>query len=76
MFESFTLSTSIAGDCEVKIHTPNNTTCGYTPEGLNYKIFVSGISECEAAGNQVVNDDIANGFCYHVPLATQTLFNS
>ena len=76
MFESFTLSTNIAGDCEVKIYTPNNTSCGYQPEGLSYKIFISGISDCEAPGNQVVNDDANNGFCYHVPIETNTLFNS
>lgn len=76
VFESFVLSTNIAGDCEVKTHVPNNTTCGYKPEGLNYKIFIATISECAAEGNMVVDDDAANGFCYHVPIESNTLFNS
>lgn len=76
MFERFTMSANIAGDCEIKIYSPNNTTCGYKPEGLDYKIFLSGISECEEVGNQVVNDDSTNGFCYHVPIESNNLFNS
>lgn len=76
MFESFTLSTNIAGGCEIKIYNPSNTSCGYQPEGLSYKIFLSGITECEAHGNQVINDDEGNGFCYHVPIASNNLFNS
>lgn len=76
VFESFTLSTNIAGDCEIKIYTPTSKDCGYQPEGLTYKIFISGISECEAPGNQIVNDDEANGFCYHVPIEGNNLFNS
>ena len=33
MFESFTLSTNIAGDCEIKTHTPAKGECAYTIPG-------------------------------------------
>lgn len=74
LFESFSFSGSIAGDCEVIVPTPNSGTCGYQPEGLNYKIFINGVSECMAG--QVINDDVSNGFCYHNPITTNNLFNS
>lgn len=73
-FESFSFSGSIATNCEVIVPTPSNGTCGYQPEGLNYKIFVSGVPECEAG--RVIDDNETNGFCYHNPITTNNLFNS
>lgn len=76
MFESFTLSTNIAKDCEIPTFTPNNTSCAYQPEGLNYSIFTSAIAACRDSGNQVIDDDEKNGFCYHVPIESNNFFNS
>lgn len=73
MFEDFTLSTSIAGDCEVKLNTPNNTSCGYRPEGYDADIFVEGITGC---AEKHADGTYGDGICYHVPDAGYNLFNS
>lgn len=73
LFESFSFSGSIAANCEVIVPTPVSGTCGYQPEGLPYKIFISGVSEC--VGHEI-NDDANNTFCYHTPIETNNLFNS
>jgi hypothetical protein len=73
MFESFALSTSIAGDCEKKTHTPAAFTCAYPVEvfGRVWNVFMSGIGACTTT-EDVVTDEygdakyIKNDVCYHV----------
>ena len=74
MFESFTLSTNIAGDCQIKTWTPSEGNCAYTYEdeffGELY-LFVDGVTACK--DNDA--DGEYNGICYHAP-ADNNLFNS
>lgn len=75
VFEDFSMSTNIAGDCEVKTWTPNSGTCAYKymDEFLGeVKLFLSTISDCTT----VEADGEYNGFCYHVPTESKNLFNS
>lgn len=74
-FESFNLSANIAANCEIIIPTPYSGTCGYAYEGGNgTTMFTSeaGTAVCNIA----INDDESNGFCYHVPIESNNLFNS
>lgn len=74
MFESFTLSTNIAGDCEKKTNTPNSGTCAwtYTDEfGDSYVVFTNQVSACGTNKE----DQVYNGICYHIPEG-DNLFNS
>ncbi len=79
MFESFTLSTNIAGDCEIKTWLPSNTSCGMEfSDGTT--IFLDTMNGCSAenGGIPVVSEDGDgewNGICYHVPFG-ENLFNS
>lgn len=78
MFESFTLCENIAGNCEVKTHTPSQGNCAYTYDdefGGAVVLFTSKVSACGVDG-QFEDDDGTNGFCYHVPAENNTLFNS
>ena len=75
LFEDFTLSTNIAGDCEVDTHLPSNNTCGVDFSGVT--VFLEGMGGC-AGGIEVDNvggDGEFNKICYHVPYG-QNLFNS
>ena len=75
VFESFAPCTSIAAGCEIIIEGPSAGTCGYAYEGGGGATMfteLAGISVC----NIPVDDDEANGFCYHVPIDTNNLFNS
>lgn len=75
VFESFVLSTNIAGNCKTIINTPSYGNCAYsvTDEFLGpLNIFVTGVSACtttEADGEY-------NGICYQTPVDTSSLFNS
>ena len=70
MFEDFTLSTNIAGSCDVKTNTPRAETCGMPMSG-GTTIFMEGISGCET-----IAIDGSYNICYHVPIDTANLFNS
>lgn len=73
MFESFTMSTSIAAGCENKFGAPSRSTCGYENDDGD-TIFVTGIGgACNIMGNE---ESKFNGLCYHVPVETNNLFNS
>lgn len=69
-FESFTLNTNIAGDCEVKIDTFRANQCGIT-WGTDV-LFFSGMSVCV----EPVETDGENGLCYDIPTPSTALFNS
>lgn len=74
MFESFTLSTNIAGDCSDKTNTPSEMQCSisYVDEHLGtVNIFLNSIQAC--AWKQ---PDGYNGICYDVPTEGTNLFNS
>lgn len=76
MFEDFSLSTNIAGDCEVRTHTPARHSCAYTVTdefGDTSHIFMGDMVGICSTTQQ---DDGSSGFCYHVPFENNTLFNS
>ena len=75
MFENFTLSTNIAGDCNVKTNTPSAMQCAvsYDDEFAGkVNVFISDIQACE--WHEGVN--IATGICYNTPSDGMNLFNS
>ncbi|MBO5070134.1 MAG: hypothetical protein J6C37_07210 [Roseburia sp.] len=75
MFESFSLNTNIAGDCEVKTWTPNQGKCAYTYEDEflgEVNLFIDDVYACTTKDA----DGEYDGFCYHVPIESNTLFNS
>ena len=76
-FESFLMSTNIAGDCEVKTQTKGNLDCGMKIEGYGV-VFVSQMTGCVKLPTlgSTVDDAQYDGICYHVPVETKTLFNS
>ena len=70
-FESFAMSTNIAGSCELDTPQPSTTqSCGYPIQGT--VVFVEGIAACK----HKAQDGLYNGFCYHVPTEYNNLFNS
>ena len=77
-FESFTLCTAIAADCENTFGLQNKGTCAIPSAiqipGVNMGIFNVGPgSECGVQGG---DDSRYNGLCYHVPEGKNNLFNS
>lgn len=65
------MCTNIAGDCEIKTHTPSEGKCSYQGD-FDYPIFITkemGCMTLEADGDY-------NGLCYHVPNEGKNLFNS
>ena len=75
VFEDFSLSTNIAGDCTVKTHNPSNSECGYPMTGLG-TVFLTGMGGCSFPVNRDPSGDGEfNGICYHVPYG-ENLFNS
>lgn len=73
VFESFSLSTSIAGGCEKKTNSPAAMQCAYNYGG--YMIFTDAVGACQE--NVVVEDGkTGDGFCYHIPSDSNNLFNS
>jgi hypothetical protein len=74
VFESFALSTTIAGNCEKSVNTQSQGVCGYFMEGVGMA-FTENVTGCSV----VITDDMSlafNGYCYHVPVDNQNLFNS
>lgn len=71
VFESFAPCTSIAAGCEIIVDGPSAGNCGYAYEGGGGEtLFV--LDVCDVP----INDDASNGFCYHVPIESNNLFNS
>lgn len=79
MFEDFTLSTNIAGDCEKKTNTQNSGTCAYTVATKygSWEVFTDAVSACTTKESTLdgVADGVYNSICYHVPYG-ENLFNS
>lgn len=73
LFESFTLSTNIAGTCEIKTYLPSNNTCGMEWEGVGI-VFMETMTGCTDV--KISEGGNFDGICYHVPTETSNLFNS
>ncbi|MBQ8830714.1 MAG: hypothetical protein IJ017_03860 [Oscillospiraceae bacterium] len=75
MFESFILSTNIAGDCEVDTDLKSNDDCGLDFSGK--VVFLDTMNGCKGGieVEDVGGDGIHNGICYHISQG-QNLFNS
>ena len=72
MYEDFSLSTSIAVGCEVDTPLPTyEENCGYPIRGG--VVFMTG-TDCTHPPQTEDGED--NGFCYHVPVESNNLFNS
>jgi hypothetical protein len=69
--ETFSLSMNIAGDCEGIVGNATKGTCAVEGTG-GIPMFSGTVSACEFVSEQ----DVWNGFCYHVPTEKYTLFNS
>ena len=73
-FESFIMSTNIAGDCETPfVTTATRTTC-YIPGSGGMKLFAT--DGTNALCNAYPPDGMHNGLCYHNPSDDANLFNS
>lgn len=73
LFDSFQLCTTIAGSCEFDTETKSQGDC-YVDFG-EYKVFTSQVAGCRRYG-MIVDSGIFNGYCYHVPVNGQNVFNS
>ena len=71
MFESFTLSVNIAGDCERIVGNPARDACAYETTG-----GITNFTETLTACDYTPSDGMADGFCYHIPFDDKELFNS
>ena len=73
IFESFSLSTSIAGDCELPyVNNATKGNCGVPDATKQYFVFTDSTTGCNFPGS----DDKYEGLCYHVPTEATSLFNS
>ena len=76
MFENFSLSTNIAGDCEGIVGNASKGTCAVLGTG-DIAIFDGTVSACVFTPTDVgEKEDEWDGNCYHVPTEYNNLFNS
>ncbi len=73
LFESFTLSTHIAGDCEPPYVNATEGACGVPGTG-GVMLFTVGLGDCTSPGPDTYETN--DGFCYHNPSDDKNLFNS
>ena len=73
-FESFTLSTNIAANCDHPFDLQAQFVCAI-PDSNGQGM---GIFDPNRGGGCVIpgSDEMYNGFCYHVPTENNMLFNS
>ena len=77
MFDNFTLSKAVAGDCGVKTETFNsNAGCGV--EYGRETVFMTGMNGCSIEVDPLPNGDAVwnDMLCYHVFSNDKVLFNS
>lgn len=76
IFESFVMSTNIAGDCEEPyVKNPTKGSCGVPPSfGDDVLWSVNIVNGCNAEGGS--NGTTSDGLCYHNPSDSNNLFNS
>lgn len=77
MFESFSVSENIAGDCDRLVGNPSKGTCAVLGSG-GIAVFTSDVSACDYTPTEInsEDEDVYDGFCYHVPTEYTNLFNS
>lgn len=71
-FDSFSLSSSIAGPCAFDTNTQSQNVCSV--DFGKYEVFTSQVNGCE--GKVIADSGIYNGFCYHVPTNDKNVFMS
>lgn len=71
IFESFSMSSGIAGDCDTIIDNVARETCPFLTK-TGYAVFISEVNGCRTHEQ----DGEYNGICYHVPYERYNLFNS
>ena len=76
-FESFLMSTNIAGDCEPPyVGNPTKGSCPVMGSG-GIGVFSGTIAGCDFSPTDIGGtEDSYNGLCYHVPIDEASLFNS
>ncbi|MBO5322836.1 MAG: hypothetical protein J6A88_01880 [Oscillospiraceae bacterium] len=77
LFESFSVSTNIAGDCEGNpVGNPSRGSCPVISSSGD-RIFDTAAHGCDYTPTQMGGvDDMWDGYCYHVPTEYNNLFNS
>lgn len=75
LFESFTMNTNIAADCEVTFRHYARNTCAIPGSAPGFSLFNDSDhgGACDIQGGEA---ETYNGFCYHVPVPEKNLFNS
>lgn len=73
LFESFALSVDIAGGCERIIEGHLGGQCALELVGVG-NVFTEEVGACTVKVDD--GSELADGFCYHVPMADRNLFNS
>ena len=74
IFESFTLSTNLAADCELRTNLPSPNVCAYNAGSERNPTY---IFTTEGMGCvYLYPDGVYNGYCYHNPTDSNNLFNS
>lgn len=79
ILENFSLSTSIAGDCEVKTDTQSRNTCGMDFSGIT--VFLDTMAGCSGDDDIPITSENGDGesddgICYHVSSNGYNLFTS
>jgi hypothetical protein len=72
LFESFSLSSSIAATCAFNITTQYNGNCAVMYG--DKAVFTGDIGACLV--KVADGSPIFNGLCYHVPVSQNSIFNS
>lgn len=77
LFESFTMSTNIAAGCEKIVGNPSKGSCAVNSSG-GISVFDATVGAACAftPGDMGTEEDMYDGFCYHVPTEYNNLFNS
>lgn len=76
MFEDFSLSVSIAGNCESIVGSPSEGSCGIITSSGD-TVFTGPNEGCVFTPEDMGQEkDTWDGFCYHVPVDSKSLFNS
>lgn len=73
MFESFLMSTNIAGDCGEIVNNHAEYSCPYVDRSGN-KVFTEALAGICTDVTQA--DGANNSICYHTPSNDKELFNS
>lgn len=76
MFEDFSLSVNIAGNCERIVGNPTQGECPILGSG-DVAVFTGTMELCDYTPESFDQAaDTWDGFCYHVPADNTNLFNS